>query len=36
MLTSLQNEKVKLAYALQNQARARRQEGKIVLECAPH
>ncbi len=34
MITSLQNEKVKLARALQNQARTRRKEGKIVLEGA--
>lgn len=34
MLTSLQNEKVKLAHALQTQAKARRKEGKIVLEGA--
>jgi TrmH family RNA methyltransferase len=34
MLTSLQNEKVKLARTLQTQARARRKEGKIVLEGA--
>lgn len=32
MITSLQNEKVKLARALQNQARTRRKENKIVLE----
>jgi|FLYN01.1.fsa_nt_gi TrmH family RNA methyltransferase len=32
MLTSLQNEKVKLAHLLQTQAKARRREGKIVLE----
>ncbi|NWF70295.1 MAG: RNA methyltransferase [Chloroflexi bacterium] len=32
MITSLQNERVKLAYALQNQSKARRKEGKIVLE----
>jgi TrmH family RNA methyltransferase len=34
MLTSLQNEKVKLARALQMEAKARRKEGKIVLEGA--
>jgi TrmH family RNA methyltransferase len=34
MLTSLQNEKVKLAHTLQTQARARRKEGRIVLEGA--
>ncbi|NWG16743.1 MAG: RNA methyltransferase [Chloroflexi bacterium] len=32
MITSLQNEKVKLARALQDQARTRRKEGRIVLE----
>lgn len=32
IVTSLQNEKVKLAYALQNRPRARRAERKIVLE----
>jgi len=32
MLTSLQNEEVKLAHALQTQPKARRKEGKIVLE----
>jgi len=34
MLTSLQNEKVKLVHALQTQAKARRKESKIVLEGA--
>ncbi|MFN8372123.1 MAG: RNA methyltransferase [Anaerolineae bacterium] len=32
MITSLQNERVKLTHALQNQAKARRKEGKIALE----
>jgi TrmH family RNA methyltransferase len=32
MLTSIQNERVKLAHALQNQTKARRKERKIVLE----
>ncbi|MBI5666451.1 MAG: RNA methyltransferase [Chloroflexi bacterium] len=32
MITSLQNERVKLARALQTQAKARRSEGKIALE----
>lgn len=32
MLTSPQNERVKLAHALQNQAKTRRKEGKMVLE----
>jgi len=32
MISSLQNEKVKLARALQDRARTRRKEGKIVLE----
>lgn len=32
MITSLQNERVKLAHALQNQAKTRRKEGKMVLE----
>ncbi len=34
MLTSLQNEKVKLAHALQTQTRARHKAGKLVLEGA--
>jgi TrmH family RNA methyltransferase len=34
MITSLHNERVKLAHALQTQAKARRKEGKIVLEGA--
>lgn len=34
MITSLQNEKVKLAHALQTAAKARRKERKIVLEGA--
>ncbi len=34
MITSLQNERVKLAHALQNQTKARRKEGKIALEGA--
>lgn len=34
MITSLQNEKVKLAKALQTTAKLRRKEGKIVLEGA--
>lgn len=34
MITSLQNDKVKLAHLLQSQSRARRKEGKIVLEGA--
>lgn len=32
MITSLQNEKVKLAHALQTAAKSRRKEGKIALE----
>lgn len=32
MITSLQNDKVKLAHLLQSQPRTRRKEGKIVLE----
>ena len=32
MITSLQNERVKLVYGLQNRARTRRKERKIVLE----
>lgn len=32
MITSTQNEKVKLAYALQSQAKTRRKVGKMVLE----
>ncbi len=32
MITSLHNERVKLARALQNQAKARRKEGRIALE----
>ncbi len=32
MLTSIQNERVKLAHALQNQAKSRRRENKIALE----
>lgn len=32
VLTSIQNERVKLTHALQNQAKARRKEQKIVLE----
>lgn len=32
LITSLQNERVKLAHLLQTKARARRKEGKIVLE----
>lgn len=31
-ITSLQNERVKLAHALQTQAKARRREGKLVVE----
>jgi len=31
-ITSLQNERVKLAHALQNQSKARRKEGKMALE----
>src|SRR5690348_10880418 len=34
MITSPQNEKVKLARALQERAKTRRKEGKIVLEGA--
>jgi TrmH family RNA methyltransferase len=34
MITSLQNEKVKLAYALQSAAKARRRERKMALEGA--
>ncbi len=34
MITSLQNDRVKLAHALQTQAKARRKEGKIALEGA--
>lgn len=34
VITSLQNDRVKLAHALQTQSRARRKEGKIVLEGA--
>jgi TrmH family RNA methyltransferase len=32
MITSLQNERVKLAYALQTQTKTRRKEGKVVFE----
>src|SRR5215207_573221 len=32
MISSLQNEKVKLVHALQNQPKTRRKEGKIALE----
>jgi RNA methyltransferase, TrmH family len=32
MISSLQNDKIKLAHALQGMAKARRKEGKIVLE----
>jgi RNA methyltransferase, TrmH family len=32
MISSAQNDRVKLAHALQNQAKARRKEGKIALE----
>lgn len=34
MITSLQNERVKLVHALQTRAKSRRKEGKIVLEGA--
>ncbi len=34
VITSLQNDRVKLAHALQTQAKARRKEGKIALEGA--
>jgi TrmH family RNA methyltransferase len=34
MITSLQNERIKLAHALQYQTKARRKEGKIALEGA--
>ena len=34
MITSLQNERVKLAHALQTQAKTRRKEGRIALEGA--